>query len=232
MSTELNKKVARQLVEEILSQGNMSLVDDLLAPDFIEHEELPPGMPRSSEGFALMLTMMRRAFPDFKAKVEDIIAEADKMTIPAANALLKRMIPTVYGNEMFQSMGRDLTLRAIQQYEPEALSDENLAKVQAELDNRGEQMKPNMMATLRCRDFYAPAALVVPAILVKNDLEGTYLYIVERENGREVARKVYVTTGLTEGNRTMVVAGLVAGQNVIISGYNLVRNGLPVTVGK
>jgi len=104
--------------------------------------------------------------------------------------------------------------------------------VQAELDNRGEQMKPNMMATLRCRDFYAPAALVVPAILVKNDMEGTYLYIVERENGREVARKVYVTTGLTEANRTMVVAGLAPGQKVIVSGYNLVRNGLPVTIGK
>ena len=52
--------------------------------------------------------------------------------------------------------------------------------VQAVLDNRQEQMKPNMMATLRCRDFYAPAALVVPAIVVKNDLEGTYLYIVEQ----------------------------------------------------
>jgi len=104
--------------------------------------------------------------------------------------------------------------------------------VQAELDNRGEQMKPNMMATLRLRDFYAPAALVVPAILVKNDLEGTYLYIVGRENDGDVARKVYVTTGLTEGNRTMVVAGLVAGQNVIVSGFNLVRNGLPVMVGK
>jgi para-nitrobenzyl esterase len=53
---------------------------------------------------------------------------------PAANALLKRMIPTVYGNEMFQSMGRDLTLKAIQQFEPEALNDANLAKLQAELD--------------------------------------------------------------------------------------------------
>jgi hypothetical protein len=53
---------------------------------------------------------------------------------PAVNALLKKMIPSVYSNEMFQSMGRDLTLKAIQQYEPEALSDENLAKLQAELD--------------------------------------------------------------------------------------------------
>ncbi len=53
---------------------------------------------------------------------------------PAANEVLKKMIPTVYANEMFQTMGRDITLKAIQQYEPEALSDENLKKLQAELD--------------------------------------------------------------------------------------------------
>ena len=53
---------------------------------------------------------------------------------PAANAVLKKMIPTVYANEMFQTMGRETTLKDIQQYEPEALSDANLAKLQAELD--------------------------------------------------------------------------------------------------
>ena len=53
---------------------------------------------------------------------------------PAANAILKALIPTVYANEMFKSAGRDLTLRDIQQYEPDALSDANLAKIQAELD--------------------------------------------------------------------------------------------------
>ena len=53
---------------------------------------------------------------------------------PAASALLKRMIPSVYANEMFHSSGRQLTLKDIQQYEPEALSDENLAKIQAELN--------------------------------------------------------------------------------------------------
>jgi len=53
---------------------------------------------------------------------------------PAANALLKKMIPTVYANEMFQAAGRELTLKAIQQYEPDALSEENLAKIQAELN--------------------------------------------------------------------------------------------------
>ena len=53
---------------------------------------------------------------------------------PAAAEILKRLIPTVYANDMFQSAGRDLTLQAIQQYEPEALSDANLAKIQAVFD--------------------------------------------------------------------------------------------------
>jgi hypothetical protein len=50
---------------------------------------------------------------------------------PAAVAILKELIPTVYANEQFQSAGRALTLKDVQQYEPEALSDENLAKIQA-----------------------------------------------------------------------------------------------------
>jgi hypothetical protein len=53
---------------------------------------------------------------------------------PAAVEILKRLIPTVYANDQFQSAGRTLTLKAIQQYEPDALSDANLAKIQAEFD--------------------------------------------------------------------------------------------------
>ena len=53
---------------------------------------------------------------------------------PAAADILKRLIPTVYANDMFQTAGRTLTLKDIQQYEPEALSDANLARIQAEFD--------------------------------------------------------------------------------------------------
>lgn len=53
---------------------------------------------------------------------------------PAATAVLKKLIPTVYANPMFQQDGRSITLKEIQTYEPDALSDANLAKIQAELD--------------------------------------------------------------------------------------------------
>ncbi|MFB0611639.1 hypothetical protein [Aurantiacibacter poecillastricola] len=53
---------------------------------------------------------------------------------PEAAAILERLIPTVYANEMFHTMGRSQTLKAIQQFEPDALSDEKLAEIQAAFD--------------------------------------------------------------------------------------------------
>jgi steroid delta-isomerase-like uncharacterized protein len=81
MSTEQNKASARQFIEEVLNQGNMSRINDLLAPDFVEHEELPPGVPRDREGVTLLMTMLRSAFPDFKATIDDMIAEGDKVVV-------------------------------------------------------------------------------------------------------------------------------------------------------
>jgi len=52
---------------------------------------------------------------------------------PAAAAVLQKLIPGVWANSMFQSAGRELTLKAIQQYET-VLTDEKLAEIQAELD--------------------------------------------------------------------------------------------------
>ena len=81
MSTEQNKALVRQLVEELFNRGNMSRADELLAPDFVEREELPPGIPRDREGVKQLTTMLRSAFPDFKATIDDIIAEGDKVVV-------------------------------------------------------------------------------------------------------------------------------------------------------
>ncbi|HXF70879.1 MAG TPA: ester cyclase [Thermoflexus sp.] len=81
MSTEQNKALVRQIVEEIFNRGNMSRADEFLAPDFVEHEELPPGIPRDREGVKQLTAMLRNAFPDFKTTIEDMVAEGDKVVI-------------------------------------------------------------------------------------------------------------------------------------------------------
>lgn len=100
--------------------------------------------------------------------------------------------------------------------------------VQVKLDNPGGKLKPNIIAVLKMNDFSADAALVVPSIIVKNDLKGSYVYIVEESEGKLLARKTYVVPGKTEGGKTMITKGLEPGMEVIVEGYNLVKNGLPV----
>ena len=81
MSTEQNKALVRQMVEKVFNQGNMSQVDEFLAPTFAEREELPPGRPRDREGVKQLTITLRSAFPDFKATIDDIVAEGDKVVI-------------------------------------------------------------------------------------------------------------------------------------------------------
>jgi steroid delta-isomerase-like uncharacterized protein len=81
MSTEQNKALVRHMVEEVFNRGNMDQLDELLAPDFVEHEELPPGIPPGREAPKALFGMLHSAFPDFQATIEDIVAEGDKVVI-------------------------------------------------------------------------------------------------------------------------------------------------------
>jgi steroid delta-isomerase-like uncharacterized protein len=81
MPIEQDKALVRRFVEEIFNRGNMSVVDELFAPDFVEHEELPAGIPNDRESVVQLTTMLRSAFPDFNATIDDIIAEGDKVVI-------------------------------------------------------------------------------------------------------------------------------------------------------
>jgi predicted ester cyclase len=81
MSAEQNKELVRRLMEEVFNQGNVSLVDELFAPDFVEHEELPPGIPPGREAVKQLPTIFGSAFPDFKVTIDDVIAEGDKVVV-------------------------------------------------------------------------------------------------------------------------------------------------------
>lgn len=81
MSTAQNKALARRMVEEIFNQHNLNLIDDIIAADAVDHEELPPGLPPGREGTKAIFTMMFNAFPDFQASITNLIAEDDKVVV-------------------------------------------------------------------------------------------------------------------------------------------------------
>jgi predicted ester cyclase len=83
MSAEQNKALFRRVIDEVFVGGNTSLIDELVAPDFVEHEELPPGIPAGREGVKQLSSAFLSAFPDFKATIDDLIAEGDKVVARA-----------------------------------------------------------------------------------------------------------------------------------------------------
>jgi steroid delta-isomerase-like uncharacterized protein len=81
MSAEQNKALVRHMLEETFNRGNIAYFDEIMAPDFVEREVLPPGIPSDRNGVKQLTAMLRSAFPDFHATIEDLVAEGDRVVI-------------------------------------------------------------------------------------------------------------------------------------------------------
>ena len=77
MSVEDNKATARRWYEEVFNAGNMDLIHELFAPNFVDHDPVNP-LP-GLEGVRQVVGMYRGAFPDLHITVEDQVAEGDKV---------------------------------------------------------------------------------------------------------------------------------------------------------
>lgn len=74
-----NRAIIRRLVEEVLNQGKLDVIDELFVPDFVDRstEDQTPG----SEGVRQYIAGVRAAFPDLLVRIDDLIAEGDKVVI-------------------------------------------------------------------------------------------------------------------------------------------------------
>lgn len=75
MSPEELKKRARRLAEEMLTQGDLAVADELVAADC--PHVAPLAIAPGAAGLKSWVLALRRAFPDLRAIVEDEIAEGD-----------------------------------------------------------------------------------------------------------------------------------------------------------
>jgi steroid delta-isomerase-like uncharacterized protein len=72
-----SKVNARRFFEEMQSQGNLTVADDIFASDIVFHT--PFGDMHGPEGAKQFVSKLRTAFPDLQVTVEDQIAEGDKV---------------------------------------------------------------------------------------------------------------------------------------------------------
>ena len=76
MSKEGNKALLSRFVEELWNRKNMDIVDELVAPGYVDHTpDTSPGLPQGPERFKLLASMFQNAFPDIQVTIEEQIAE-------------------------------------------------------------------------------------------------------------------------------------------------------------
>lgn len=63
---------------DLINAGDIEAFGDLLADDFVEHEELP-GLSPSKDGVKTFFRMQLAAFPDLRMDVQDIVADGAKV---------------------------------------------------------------------------------------------------------------------------------------------------------
>jgi steroid delta-isomerase-like uncharacterized protein len=73
-----NKTIARRFNEDVWGRGDQAALEELLDPDFVDHDALP-GQPPGREGHQQILAAFRSAFPDLNVTTEDIVAEGEKV---------------------------------------------------------------------------------------------------------------------------------------------------------
>jgi steroid delta-isomerase-like uncharacterized protein len=77
MSAKQNEAILQHIFKE-LNKGNIDIVDELFADDFVDRYPVPGETP-DREGFKQFLSGLHKSFPDWRWNLEDIFSEGDKV---------------------------------------------------------------------------------------------------------------------------------------------------------
>jgi RND family efflux transporter MFP subunit len=98
-------------------------------------------------------------------------------------------------------------------------------KININLNEFKENLKPNLLADIKIRDFKADTAVVLLSKIIQQDRQGNeYIYLIKSEEGKTVAKKAIITTGLSYKNYTIVLSGLKGGEKYIDKGARSIQD--------
>lgn len=102
-----------------------------------------------------------------------------------------------------------------------------MVKIRALFPNKDYALFPNQFVNARLLIYTLPNALVVPTAAVQTGTNGAYVFLYQKNNTVNIQQ---VTTGVVSGGDTVIVKGLVSGQQVVIEGTDKLKEGSKVSV--
>jgi predicted ester cyclase len=98
MSAQDNKQIALRVLEELFEKGNLDAADELIHPDFVNHEA-PPDNPQGPEGLKETVSWLRGLWGPMHADIEDVICEGDRVVARV----------TMHGKHLGEFLGQEPT---------------------------------------------------------------------------------------------------------------------------
>ena len=75
--SEANIDLVRRAFEEVANKGDLAVVDDIIAPDFVRHDLGGGPDLVGPEGVRRLMAAQRAAFPDLQLTIEELIVQGD-----------------------------------------------------------------------------------------------------------------------------------------------------------
>jgi steroid delta-isomerase-like uncharacterized protein len=80
MQIDRQKSLLLHYVQELWNQHNLSVIDEMILPDFVDHT-LPAGFPQGPQGARGFAQVYLTAFPDTQIAFHEMIAEGDTVVL-------------------------------------------------------------------------------------------------------------------------------------------------------
>ena len=105
-------------------------------------------------------------------------------------------------------------------------------KIEIDVPNNDNSIKPNLTARLRINDYTNENALLIPQNIISENAEGEqYIYVLKnKKNDKAEAQRVIIKTGKTQGDVIEVLEGLKDGDEIIKEGARSVKDGQSVKI--
>jgi predicted ester cyclase len=76
-----NKTIVRRFYDEVMSRGNLGVLDEVVAEGFQDHGESLLGSPQGRDSLKQAVVRMHQSFPDMNVYIDDMIADGEMVGV-------------------------------------------------------------------------------------------------------------------------------------------------------
>ncbi len=101
-------------------------------------------------------------------------------------------------------------------------------KVECRIAPKDFELRANMIAYVKIKDYTNEASLVLPVNIIQSNQVGKFVYVIAREGDKVSVVRKTITTGMDYNGEVEITSGLSAGDQVVIAGYQNLKEGSSV----